>query len=212
MTTITAAQLPADVETLMRGLRLPHARAIAADVLATARAQRWDPTEVIKALLTEEAVAGPARCWPPAAKPLASRPAKPSTPGTRRPPRSCSRPNRRCKRWNGWVAGRTWWSAARPHRQDRSSSGSALGQKVIEAGMPVAWFTRADRSSSEPTAPMIPWARPSPRSCAPNSSSSMTSDCSGRCRCRRRALPHRRSRLRTPLGGDLVEPSPQRVR
>ena len=37
-----------EVETLMRGLRLPHARAIAADVLATARAQRWDPTEVIK--------------------------------------------------------------------------------------------------------------------------------------------------------------------
>ena len=59
-TTTTAAQLPADVETLMRALRLPHARAIAADVLATARAQRWDPTEVIKALLTEEA-AGRAR-------------------------------------------------------------------------------------------------------------------------------------------------------
>lgn len=46
--------LPADVEALMRQLRLPHARAIAADVLATARSQRWDPTEVIKALLTEE--------------------------------------------------------------------------------------------------------------------------------------------------------------
>src|SRR5258705_276844 len=61
MTTTTAtAALPADVEALMRGLRLPHARAIAADVLATARAQRWDPTEVIKALLTEEA-AGRAR-------------------------------------------------------------------------------------------------------------------------------------------------------
>ena len=59
-TTTTAAQLPADVETLMRALRLPHARAIAADVLATARAQRWDPTEVIKALLTEE-TAGRAR-------------------------------------------------------------------------------------------------------------------------------------------------------
>ena len=40
MNTTTTA-LPADVETLMRGLRLPHARAIAAEVLATARAQRW---------------------------------------------------------------------------------------------------------------------------------------------------------------------------
>lgn len=44
----------------MRGLRLPHARAIAAEVLATARSQRWDPTEVVKALLAEE-VAGRAR-------------------------------------------------------------------------------------------------------------------------------------------------------
>jgi hypothetical protein len=52
-TTTTAAQLPSNVEALMRALRLPHARAIAADVLATARAQRWDPTEVVKALLTE---------------------------------------------------------------------------------------------------------------------------------------------------------------
>ena len=60
MNTTTATQLPVDVEALMRALRLPHARAIAADVLATARAQRWDPTEVIKALLTEE-TAGRAR-------------------------------------------------------------------------------------------------------------------------------------------------------
>lgn len=41
MNTTTATQRPADVEALMRALRLPHARAIAADVLATARAQRW---------------------------------------------------------------------------------------------------------------------------------------------------------------------------
>src|SRR5204863_391421 len=54
------AQLPADVESLMRALRLPHARAIAAEVLATARPRRWDPTEAIKALLTEES-AGRAR-------------------------------------------------------------------------------------------------------------------------------------------------------
>jgi hypothetical protein len=59
-TTTTAAALPADLEALLRQLRLPHARAIAADVLATARAQRWDPTEVVKALLTEE-TAGRAR-------------------------------------------------------------------------------------------------------------------------------------------------------
>jgi DNA replication protein DnaC len=40
----------------MRGLRLPHARAIAADVLATARAQRWDPAEVLRLLIAEEVI------------------------------------------------------------------------------------------------------------------------------------------------------------
>jgi hypothetical protein len=56
-TATTAPPLPSDLEALMRSLRLPHARAIAADVLATARAQRWDPTEVIKAALPEM------ECW-----------------------------------------------------------------------------------------------------------------------------------------------------
>jgi hypothetical protein len=51
MTAPVTSSLPAEVEALMKQLRLPHARAIAADVLATARAQRWDPAEVITALV-----------------------------------------------------------------------------------------------------------------------------------------------------------------
>jgi hypothetical protein len=43
--------LPAEVETLARGLRLPHLRRAAPEVLATARAQRWEPAEALKALL-----------------------------------------------------------------------------------------------------------------------------------------------------------------
>lgn len=56
----TAPPLPADLEALLRGLRLPHIRRHAPEVLATAKAQRWDPAEVLKALLVEEA-AGRAR-------------------------------------------------------------------------------------------------------------------------------------------------------
>ncbi|MGW0040073.1 ATP-binding protein, partial [Gordonia sp. NPDC003376] len=40
MTSTLPQPLPAEVEALMKQLRLPHARAITADVLATARAQR----------------------------------------------------------------------------------------------------------------------------------------------------------------------------
>lgn len=51
----TAAALPADVEALLRRLRLPYIRRHAPDVIATAKAQRWEPVEVLRALLVEEA-------------------------------------------------------------------------------------------------------------------------------------------------------------
>jgi len=41
----------------MRHMHLPYMRRAAPEVLATARAQRWDPAEVLKVLLGEE-VAG----------------------------------------------------------------------------------------------------------------------------------------------------------
>ena len=53
--TPTAPPLPAELEALARGLRLPHLRRAAPEVLATARAQRWEPAEVLKALLAAEA-------------------------------------------------------------------------------------------------------------------------------------------------------------
>ena len=53
----TAPPLPDDVHALLRRLRMPHTRAAAPDVLATARAQRWEPVEVLRALFTAE-VAG----------------------------------------------------------------------------------------------------------------------------------------------------------
>ncbi|MFP5070835.1 hypothetical protein ACLFMI_14355 [Pseudonocardia nantongensis] len=39
---------------LARRLRMPYLRQHAPDVLATARAQRWDPAEVLRVLLAEE--------------------------------------------------------------------------------------------------------------------------------------------------------------
>lgn len=50
-----APPLPEDLEALLRRLRLPHVRRHAPEVLATAKAQRWEPVEVLRALLSEEA-------------------------------------------------------------------------------------------------------------------------------------------------------------
>jgi DNA replication protein DnaC len=57
MTTTTPAAPPLDteLERLLRRMRLPHIRRVAPQVLATAKAQRWEPAEVLKALLVEEA-------------------------------------------------------------------------------------------------------------------------------------------------------------
>src|ERR671933_1070101 len=40
---------------LTRRLRLPHLRKALTDVVPTARAQRWDPAELVRVLLAEEA-------------------------------------------------------------------------------------------------------------------------------------------------------------
>ena len=50
-----APPLPADLQALLHKLRLPHIRAAAPQIVATAKAQRWEPVEVLKALFAEEA-------------------------------------------------------------------------------------------------------------------------------------------------------------
>jgi len=49
-----APPLPAELDALVRRMRLPYLRKAAPDVLATARAQRWEPAEVLRVLLAEE--------------------------------------------------------------------------------------------------------------------------------------------------------------
>ena len=59
MTAATPAPPPIDagLKQLLRRMRLPHMRRSAPEFLATAKAERWDPAEVLRALLAEE-VAG----------------------------------------------------------------------------------------------------------------------------------------------------------
>jgi len=47
--------LPPELTTVLSRLRLPYIRRAAPEVLATARAQRWDPAETLRVLLVEEA-------------------------------------------------------------------------------------------------------------------------------------------------------------
>ena len=44
---MSAPPLPAELDELLRRLRLPHIRRHAPEVVATAKAQRWEPAEVL---------------------------------------------------------------------------------------------------------------------------------------------------------------------
>ena len=54
VTAPAAPPLPEELTALLRRMRLPYLRDAAPEVLATARAQRWDPAEVLRVLLAEE--------------------------------------------------------------------------------------------------------------------------------------------------------------
>ncbi|HEY1716242.1 MAG TPA: IS21-like element helper ATPase IstB [Solirubrobacteraceae bacterium] len=55
ITTPAPPPLTDELELLCRRLRLPYLRKHAPDVIATATSQRWDPAEVLRVLLAEEA-------------------------------------------------------------------------------------------------------------------------------------------------------------
>ena len=55
VTTPAAPPLPSELDALLRRLRMPYVRKAAPEVIATATAQRWEPAEVLRVLLAEEA-------------------------------------------------------------------------------------------------------------------------------------------------------------
>src|SRR5215204_3701227 len=50
-----APPLPDEVDRLLRRLRMPYVRRAAPEVIATAASPRWEPAEVLRVLLAEEA-------------------------------------------------------------------------------------------------------------------------------------------------------------
>jgi hypothetical protein len=84
-----------EVLALTRRLRMPYLRKAAADVVPTARAQRWDPAEVLRVLLVEE-ITGRDEATLRMRRQRANFPAgKPSPSGTRPAAPSPHPPNRR---------------------------------------------------------------------------------------------------------------------
>ena len=139
----TAPPLPAEVEQLLRRLRLPHVRRHAPEVLATAKAQRWDPTEVLKALLVEEA-SGRDRSALATRRTAAGFPTGKTFDAWQPELSSIPAPTQQALRTLEWVHRRENLVVCGPSGTGKTFLLEALGQQAVEQGMRVAWFTLAD--------------------------------------------------------------------
>jgi len=135
-----APPLPEDLELLLRGLRLPHIRRHAPEVLATAKAQRWEPAEVLKALLTEEA-AGRARSALATRRAAAAFPTGKTFDAWQPHVSSVPLPTQQALQTLEWIGRRENLVICGPSGTGKTFLLEALGQQAVEQGLKVAWFT-----------------------------------------------------------------------
>jgi DNA replication protein DnaC len=137
---VDAPTLREDLEALTRRLRLPHLRRIAPEVLATAKAQRWDPAEVVKALLTEE-LAGRDRSAAATRRFAAGFPTGKTFASWDEAACSIPAPTQTALRTLEWVARAENLVVCGPSGTGKSFFLEALGQAAVEAGRKVTWFS-----------------------------------------------------------------------
>ncbi|MDO5629955.1 MAG: IS21-like element helper ATPase IstB [Mobilicoccus sp.] len=139
----SAPPLPEDVTALLRRLRMPHTRAIAADVVATAKTQRWDPVEILRTLLAAEVAGRDASA-------LATRRANAAFPTGKTfeawDPEASSipAPTQAALRTLEWVHRRENLVICGPSGTGKTFFLEGLGQHAVETGLKVAWFSLED--------------------------------------------------------------------
>jgi len=140
VTGASAPALPAEVEQLMRQLKMPYARGLAPELFATAKAQRWEPVEIVKALLVEE-VAGRGRSMLATRRKAAGFPTGKTFEVWEPDVSSIPAPTQQALRTLEWVHRRENLVVCGPSGTGKTFFLEALGQAVIETGRRVVWFT-----------------------------------------------------------------------
>ncbi|GGO99205.1 IS21-like element helper ATPase IstB [Wenjunlia tyrosinilytica] len=128
---------------LTRRLKLPHIRRSLTDLIPTAKAQRWDPAEVVRVLLAEEAAGRDAanlrtrrkRAGFPAGKTFGDWDESAS---------SITRQVQDSLKTLEWISRKENLCVCGPSGTGKSHFTEALGQAAVEAGMAVAWFAIED--------------------------------------------------------------------
>jgi DNA replication protein DnaC len=137
---MTAAAPVDEVIELLRQLRLPHMRRTAADLLATAKAQRWDPAEAVRALLTEELTGRQASSIGTRRR-AAGFPTGKTFDGWDETVSSIPAPTQRALRTLEWVDRHENVVVCGPSGTGKSHFLEALGHAAIDNGAHVSWFS-----------------------------------------------------------------------
>jgi DNA replication protein DnaC len=140
MSTPTAPPIPEELERILRRMRLPYLRKAAPDVLATARAQRWDPAEVLRVLLAEE-VTGRDAATRRMRRKQASFPTGKTFASWRAEESSIPEATQSSLMTLEWISRAENLAVAGPSGTGKSHFAEALAHAAIEADLRVAWFT-----------------------------------------------------------------------
>jgi DNA replication protein DnaC len=132
--------LDAELEGLLRRMRLPYIRRAAPEVLATARAQRWEPAEVLRVLLVEE-IAGRDRSSTTSRLAAAGFPTGKTFDAWDPSISSIPAPTQTALRTLEWVGRRENLVVCGPSGTGKTMFLEALGHTAVEAGRRVAWFS-----------------------------------------------------------------------
>ena len=129
-----------EVVDLLRALRLPHMRAAAPELLATAKAQRWEPAEAMRALLTEE-LAGRQASSIRARRKAAGFPTGKTFDAWDGTVSSIPAPTQRALRTLEWIHRHENLVVCGPSGTGKTHFLEALGQAAVDAGHKVSWFS-----------------------------------------------------------------------
>ena len=129
-----------EVVDLLRTLRLPHMRAAAPELLATAKAQRWEPAEAMRALLTEE-LAGRQASSIRARRKAAGFPTGKTFDAWDETVSSIPAPTQRALRTLEWLQRHENLVVCGPSGTGKTHFLEALGHGAVDAGHKVTWFS-----------------------------------------------------------------------
>ena len=139
-TTMSAPPLPEDLTAVLKRMRMPYLRAAAPDVLATAKAQRWDPTEVLRVLLAEE-VRGRDAATKAMRRKSAGLPAGKTFDTWQENASSIPAPTQSALATLEWIHRAENLAISGPSGTGKTHFVEAIAHRVIDADMRVSWFT-----------------------------------------------------------------------